>query len=190
MWRSLVELGSLVFFWCFFLVQKTTVTKTFRRHSTPLPPAPPPPPHSSLCCSPTHPSIHPSLSLITTLSLSPSIVGLLLSLVEFQPFSLRFFFKFHNFFVCFEWFFCLFWVVFCLFVAPPLPADFYKDLKAERNELKEPPHPFPVLKKKNSPKWTSIRDLMDSALGAPLFISCCFLCVRVRTNEWTCVVAC
>lgn len=138
----------------------------------------------------THPSIHPSLSLITTLSLSPSIVGLLLSLVEFQPFSLRFFFKFHNFFVCFEWFFCLFWVFFCLFVAPPLPADFYKDLKAERNELKEPPHPFPVLKKKNSPKWTSIRDLMDSALGAPLFISCCFLCVRVRTNEWTCVVAC
>lgn len=178
-----MELGSLVFFWCFFLVQKTTVTKTFRRHSTPLPPAPPPP-HSSLCCSPTHPSIHPSLSLITTLSLSPSIVGLLLSLVEFQPFSLRFFFKFHNFFVCFECFFCLFWVFFCLFVAPPLPADFYKDLKAERNELKEPPHPFPVLKKKILPNehpsgiwWIALWVLLC------LFLVVFCVCAYVRMSE-------
>lgn len=183
-----MELGSLVFFWCFFFSAEN------HSHQNISPPFDALPTSTTtttlLSVLFTHPSIHPSLSLITTLSLSPSIVGLLLSLVEFQPFSLRFFFKFHNFFVCFEWFFCLFWVFFCLFVAPPLPADFYKDLKAERNELKEPPHPFPVLKKKNSPKWTSIRDLMDSALGAPLFISCCFLCVRVRTNEWTCVVAC
>lgn len=184
-----MELGSLVFFWCFFFSAEN------HSHQNISPPFDAPPTSTTtttlLSVLFTHPPIYPSISLSYYHSLPLSIhSGTTSFTCRISTFFLAFFFKFHNFFVCFEWFFCLFWVFFCLFVAPPLPADFYKDLKAERNELKEPPHPFPVLKKKNSPKWTSIRDLMDSALGAPLFISCCFLCVRVRTNEWTCVVAC
>lgn len=127
-------------FLVFFLVQKTTVTKTFRCHSKPLPPAPPP--HSSLVLF-THPSIHPPLSLITTLSLSPSIVGLLLSLVEFQPFSLRFFF--------FNLIISLFVLSVFLFVrSPSFTCRLLQRSESRKERVKRTSPPVPRLKKKFS----------------------------------------
>lgn len=89
----------------------------------------------------THPSIHPSLSLITTLSLSPSIVGLLLSLVEFQPFSLRFFF--------FNFIIFLFVLSVFLFVrSPSFTCRLLQRSESRKERVKRTSPPVPRLKKK------------------------------------------
>lgn len=129
---------SSVFFLCFSSAE--TSHETFRRHLKPLPP-----PvssiqtHTFLCCSSIPPSI--SLSYYHSLPLS-SRSGTTSSLVEFQTFSLRFFFLFLDFFFIF-----LFVLSVFLFVRSSPYPHLYKDLKAKRNELKDPPpQPLPVLK--------------------------------------------
>lgn len=105
LWRSLVELGSPVFF-MFFQCRNHD---TLRRHSNRTPSRPLRLPHRviysftpTLPCA-VHPFIHLSLFSPLSLSLSPSVVGLLLHL--FYLFFSRFFTYFTFFlFVCFECF--------------------------------------------------------------------------------------
>lgn len=96
------NLGSPVFF--MFFQCRNHNHNTLRRHSNPQPPLRPPcviySVTHSLCCSSVRPSIHPSLSLLSSLPLSIRS-GTTSSLVRFLPFSSRFFHLFY-FIFCFE----------------------------------------------------------------------------------------
>lgn len=116
--------------------------------------------HTHTSCAPF---MHSSASPLTTLPLSPSVVGLLSQTSTFRPFFLATSTYFGFYFQCFP--------VFCLFVRKPRPQNF-----TLKNWKKNPP----FLQKKNKKNVTSsqmtssIRALMDQALGV-----LCYLCVKV-----------